>query len=320
MERAGLVDGVSATFPDGVSGLIVIGAPSPRRRRTYATQRRLWDRLLPHLATGWRLRRRLEQGTADDPQAVLTPSGEVAYAVGRAATLEGRVALARAVVQAETARGPLRRADPEVALDLWRGLVSGRWSLVDRVESDGRRFIVAYQNPAGLIDPRRLSEREDAVATLASRGVPLKQIAYTLGLSAGTVAAYLGAALRKLGVAGRVELARLGHLRESEALELAVATAEAGGAATAAEPAGQRLVAVEEPGITSDDGLLGRGERRVATLSASGLSNDEIARLLDRSPKTIANQLASIFAKLGVGSRAALAHRLSQRRRPASSD
>ena len=34
-------------------------------------------------------------------------------------------------------------SDPDGAVARWRGLASGTWSLVDKVESDGRRFIVA---------------------------------------------------------------------------------------------------------------------------------------------------------------------------------
>jgi DNA-binding NarL/FixJ family response regulator len=51
-------------------------------------------------------------------------------------------------------------------------------------------------------------------------------------------------------------------------------------------------------------------ERRVAELAVAGLSNAQIATDRRRSARTIANQLASIFRKLGVGSRAELARAL----------
>jgi DNA-binding CsgD family transcriptional regulator len=47
-------------------------------------------------------------------------------------------------------------------------------------------------------------------------------------------------------------------------------------------------------------------EHAVARLVASGSSNAEIGRARGASPRTIANQLASIYRKLGVGSRAEL--------------
>ena len=59
---------------------------------------------------------------------------------------------------------------------------------------------------------------------------------------------------------------------------------------------------------------LSEAERQVVELMLEGLSNDEIARRRARSPRTIANQLASAFRKTGVGSRAELAARVIGRR------
>ncbi len=50
-------------------------------------------------------------------------------------------------------------------------------------------------------------------------------------------------------------------------------------------------------------------ERQVALAALSGLSNADIARMRGSSPRTVANQLAAIFRKLGVRSRAELAAR-----------
>ncbi len=50
-------------------------------------------------------------------------------------------------------------------------------------------------------------------------------------------------------------------------------------------------------------------EREVARLVLEGLSNAEIARRGGRSIRTVANQVASIFAKAGAGSRRELAAR-----------
>jgi DNA-binding CsgD family transcriptional regulator len=53
--------------------------------------------------------------------------------------------------------------------------------------------------------------------------------------------------------------------------------------------------------------LLTRAERDVLALLLSGLSNAEIARQRRTSVRTVANQVASIFDKLGVSSRSELA-------------
>lgn len=48
---------------------------------------------------------------------------------------------------------------------------------------------------------------------------------------------------------------------------------------------------------------LTQAERAVAELLVRGHSNDQIAQARGRSARTVANQIASVFRKLGVGSR-----------------
>jgi DNA-binding CsgD family transcriptional regulator len=59
----------------------------------------------------------------------------------------------------------------------------------------------------------------------------------------------------------------------------------------------------------SSNGLeaLTEAERRVAALVAEGHSNIEIARALGRAPATVKTHLRTMFVKLGVRSRTALA-------------
>ena len=51
-------------------------------------------------------------------------------------------------------------------------------------------------------------------------------------------------------------------------------------------------------------------ERRVAELAASGLTNREVAAQLFMSPKTVEANLARVYRKLGIRSRAELGARL----------
>lgn len=50
-------------------------------------------------------------------------------------------------------------------------------------------------------------------------------------------------------------------------------------------------------------------ERAVAALAIAGLANREIARRRGVAARTVANQLAAVFQKLGVGSRSELTAR-----------
>ena len=59
---------------------------------------------------------------------------------------------------------------------------------------------------------------------------------------------------------------------------------------------------------------LSPAEQAVAAASLQGLSTREIARRRSTSPRTVANQLASVFQKLGVHSRSELAIYFSSRR------
>lgn len=55
-------------------------------------------------------------------------------------------------------------------------------------------------------------------------------------------------------------------------------------------------------------------EREVAAMIVDGMSNAEIARARGKSVRTIANQVASAFRKLGVGSRVELSSVLALHR------
>jgi len=59
--------------------------------------------------------------------------------------------------------------------------------------------------------------------------------------------------------------------------------------------------------------------RRVADLVATGRSNEEVARLLSMSAKTVEWNLTKVYRKLHVRSRAEVAAKLSTRSRQATS-
>ncbi|MER7701901.1 AAA family ATPase [Kitasatospora sp. NPDC097605] len=69
--------------------------------------------------------------------------------------------------------------------------------------------------------------------------------------------------------------------------------------------------------VPSAPTLLTGQELRIARLAATGLTNKEIGQRLQLSPRTVAAHLYKIFPKLGITSRAALAHALAQTVGPA---
>lgn len=134
-----------------------------------------------------------------------------------------------------------------------------------------------------------LTAVERRVLGRALEGCANKVIALDLRLAGSTIAGYLATAARKLGAGSRIELmATCG--RDSTRSETLDAASLA------------RLTPAEHDVV---QGLL------------SGRSNAEIAARRQRSPRTVANQIASIYRKLGVGSRFDLAARAFALPRPA---
>jgi DNA-binding NarL/FixJ family response regulator len=72
-----------------------------------------------------------------------------------------------------------------------------------------RQMLEWMRRPPSQMD--RLTARERSVLVLLAKGQNNKQIARTLGLSAGTVKGYVSQVLEKLGVADRTQAALLAH-------------------------------------------------------------------------------------------------------------
>jgi DNA-binding CsgD family transcriptional regulator len=141
--------------------------------------------------------------------AILPPDARLEYGAGDAKSELDRTALRGAAEALDRARGTRRRQDPEEALGLWRALVSGRWTLFDHYESDGRRVLIARRNGPETAARSNLSRRTLQVLEYRAMGHSLKFISYELGLSTSTVHRELKRGMAALGVGSPVELARL---------------------------------------------------------------------------------------------------------------
>lgn len=194
---------------------VLVGAPSPKPLDLAARRLGRLGRVTAHLGAAFRLREGLRR-----EEAILRADGRTEHAEGEARDRSLREALRDAARLIDRARGRLRKRDPWEAVSLWQALVSGRWSLVDRFDSDGRRYLVAMRNPMPRAELRALTAREAEVVTLAARGMSSKLVAYHLGIGASTASTLLARALRKLGV-GRESLPLLA--------KTAVVASESGG-------------------------------------------------------------------------------------------
>jgi len=215
--RLGLADSLTLNAHATAGEGLMIHIPSRERVSLDPATRRRWSMILAHLASALRLRRTLHAaasaGSVADPvEAVLSPDGRLQHAFGPAKTRQGRAALRGSVTHLDRVRAQATRSggdQADEALSLWTGLVDGRWSIIDRFDSDGRRYLVAYRNDCSIPDPRALNAREAQVCRLLTYGHANKHIAYELGLSISTVATHIASARRKLRARSRVELIRI---------------------------------------------------------------------------------------------------------------
>ena len=167
-------------------------------------------------------------------------------------------------------------------------LLTGRMRLVSR-EEDGAGGSVLSFEAAQL----RLSRRELSVLAAAESGVANKLVALEQSLACSTVSESLHTAIGKLGFVGRTEFLKV------------MACLRSGGSGQ-----GVRLVGgvelcwvflpVEALGL---DPRLTSAERQVVTGVLNGRTNAAIAMARRTSSRTVANQLAAIYRKLGVSSR-----------------
>ena len=75
--------------------------------------------------------------------------------------------------------------------------------------------------------------------------------------------------------------------------------------------AGDEFVVLSEPTLRATDfPILSQAERQVALLAIGGSSNQAIAASRGVRPRTVVNQLATIYRKLGVSSRSEMVARL----------
>ncbi len=213
VQRFGMYDSIWITAAEPSGRGIGFHAGRPEIEWATPKQKKRWGRVAAHLSTAVRLRHALRN--RPDPkyadgagEAVLDPEGRVHDASGDARTPAARELLRRAVLELERSRGPLRQADPDASLEARKALVGARWSLVDRVELDGRRYVLARENGPRAHGPEALSARERQVLAYAKLGHHNKLIAYELGIADSTVRVLLARASNKLGVKTRDELLR----------------------------------------------------------------------------------------------------------------
>jgi DNA-binding CsgD family transcriptional regulator len=277
-------DHCGLTGPDGAGLELVIVAPRKEIGVVRPFDHHLARRVLPHFAVALRLRRSLTGLALDSDcaEAVFDPEGRCVNAQGMAEPVDARELLRAAIVEIERRRRPSTQETSEPR----DALLAGRWSLVDRFEKDGRRYVVAYRNPPGVLDPRRLSPAERDVAARIAQGTSQSAVAAELGISPSTVASIANSVMKKLGLRSTRELPLF--WRDAAGYPVALGRGDLVGLCSAGVP--------PAPGLTP-------AEREVLAGVIEGRSNRDIAEQRGASLRTVANQVAALLKKYRASSR-----------------
>jgi DNA-binding CsgD family transcriptional regulator len=201
---SGIKDFLGLTVADSSGEGAVLVAPLRELGTTSKPLRARLERLGAHLHAAMRLKRSL---LAED--AVFSPDGRTVHAQGDAKDASARERLKCAVIAMEKARSQLGRSNPEEALSSWQALVAGRWSIVERFESDGRRYLLARANVPGSDASMVPTPLEQHALLLRAQSVSLKIIGYELGVTVGTASKLVQNGIHKLGLGNELELAAL---------------------------------------------------------------------------------------------------------------
>jgi DNA-binding CsgD family transcriptional regulator len=181
---------------------------------------------------------------------------------------------------------------------VWQRLLEGRLFVCDSWCLDGRCFVV-LERGCGLRLPRPSGVQ---ILERVFDGQSQKALANELGLATATIACHSMRALKAFSRQHRVSRAPI--------VLIMAALAARGlplGAARFEElyPDARWVISVEVPGRSFRE-RLSHSEWEVARLAIEGQAHVEIARARGTSVRTIANQLAAVFEKLGTFGRAAL--------------
>ncbi len=196
--HAPVIDALGIVSRDARGHGIVINLGIDEPWSLSAREERLLVRLATHLGAADRLR---GERAVTEAAAVLSPNGKVLHVSDPTQLAPMRDGFERRTVARK------HRHDAERALEVWQGLVDGRWSIVDHFDTDGKRLVLAIKNAPDANARIELKPADRRIAALAAMGHRDKEIAYILGITQGSVAAALRRARAAFRAKTRSELA-----------------------------------------------------------------------------------------------------------------
>ena len=209
----GVVDAAGLIVPHPASRSFIFFTA---RQREYSgvpdRARERWVALQKHIAAVYDLRYRLQNGDFDERDAVWFDTASKCVETGPVADSMLRERLRHLVRDREAA---LTRQTSSQRSDLqryWSNVLAGKWAIMDRFDTDGRRFVVAVPVSKYGDKLRGLSPREREVFALLGEGLANKHIGFELDISETAVSTHVHSIFRKLGIDDRSALVQLSQV------------------------------------------------------------------------------------------------------------
>lgn len=184
----------------------------------------------------------------------------------------------------------------------WKSLCAGTLIVKETSSNEEACEAVAQEREPELRSPFVLNEQELILLHRVLQGEPQKNLALDFDRSPAGISQLLGVAYAKMGFEGRVVMAPLAivlcALQHFNALSVPGVRLQRFDRDRRSHVS-LTLPALDRNVLTS----LSQCERDVAALVAVGATYRQIANFRDRSARTIANQVAAVFRKLGVRGR-----------------
>lgn len=279
-------------------GGFLLVAPSKEMLEPPLVDRARWAKTAQHIRSGWLIANRLQDGV--NRTALDTTSSQARRATDVLFPILSDV------------RSDTRRPQRQ----LWDGLLDGTHSVVDYYTEHLRaRHYILVRNQPQLALSRALNDRERAAVSTFARTASGVEVAIQLDVAESTVRQYLRSAMCKLGLRHRSELLQIafaaGVLRR-KTTSSDLRPPEKPSHHAAVRTIDDELSILSIPMVPSFHvmQMLTDAEREICRYVMLGWSTDQIAGRRCTSERTVANQLASIFRKLGITDRFELAHRL----------
>jgi DNA-binding NarL/FixJ family response regulator len=197
-----------------------------------------------------------------------------------------------------------QQSDPFNVSILWHGLCDGIWKFVDTFSSQTRCYAILREQRV----PRPPEPRLLTMLALTMSGHSRKVLAFDLNLSLSTISGGVQGCLRSMGLECRHAPALL--IMAASSAQQQRSAASAWRFSRLQLGADQYLVVSAHRPDLAFPSPLSEAEASVVRDLVGGLSYAAIAEKRSKSVRTIANQIAAAFRKLGVSGRQALMERL----------